>query len=69
MKDEKDLFDTICSGPIVCFLIIFVGSYLLWWLVLDGPEKWDRYFEGRKPGIKDAPVFLKDPLGLENNKK
>jgi len=70
MKGEKkDVFDFICETPLRCFLTIFVGSYLLWWLILDGPAKWDAYFKDKKVNLKDAPVLLKDPFGLENNKK
>lgn len=49
-----------------CFIFVFGGTYLLWWLVLDGPAKWDNYFEDKINQDKPMPVFLEDPFGLEN---
>jgi len=66
MKDEKssDGFDVLCGTPLKCFLVIFGGTYMLWWLVLDGPAKWDEKFNQELRG-KDLPVFMKDPLDFK----
>ena len=65
--EEKDLFDSICATPLRCFLVIFGGTYLLWWLVLDGPAKWDKKFEDIK-NKKELPVFIDNPLDIDNKK-
>jgi hypothetical protein len=68
MKPEEEFwFDIFCETPLRCFLSIFVGSYLLWWLVLDGPAKWDAYFE-QEINTKGKPFFLKDPIKEKNIK-
>ncbi len=62
MKEEKSGgWDVICGTALRCFLVIFGGTYLLWWLVLDGPAKWDKKFNQEIKG-KKLPVFLEDPL-------
>ena len=72
MKDEKEIFDIVCKTPLRCVLFVFGGTYLLWWLVLDGPAKWDAKFKGKFENIKKEktlPVFIKDPLEDVTNKK
>ncbi len=61
-KEKKDFFDFICETPIRCFLFLFIGSYLIWWLILDGPAKWDKYFSEKMKSKKEVPIILKDPL-------
>ena len=63
--------DKICETMTRCLIVIFGGTYLLWWLVLDGPAKWDAKFHHEFEG-KKLPLFIKDPIkeiGVENNKK
>lgn len=53
-------FDFFCETPLRCFIFIFVGSYMLWWLVLDGPAKWDAYFAGKINAGDEYPIFLQE---------
>ena len=53
--------DKICNSILKCFLVIFVGSYLIWWLVLDGPKKWDQKF-GHEIKGKELPILLDNPF-------
>ena len=67
MKPEtSEWFDIFCETPLRCFFTIFVGSYLLWWLVLDGPAKWDAYFQNKLNEDRGRPYLLKDPIKNNN---
>lgn len=58
----NDFFDRVCTTPLRCFLFIFISTYLLWWLVLGGPEKWDNYFGEKIQNNKELPIFIESPF-------
>ena len=57
--EKEDGFDrafgAFCSSPLKCILTMFVLTYLIWWLLLDGPAKWDKKFQGE---IKNKKQYI-----------